>query len=279
MRARAGRRRIAPRPIPAGSPAVRSSRPAIAARSWPRRRAQRIPQVGAGRVRQCTRLHVCAHAGAETVRADVGLEHAHDRLALAADHVRVVRPGGRELVGDVLVDRLRSSPARRRASRPPCRRSCGSHQCHSGWRSAVSLCPIQKRQALVEPHLVPPAPSSPGRRTTGAPSRAPGRGTSSWRSPSVLAGRQQQQAVVVGDRAPVLHRAGETAGYRDRVELRQRKRVAEIVAVVGEDLLRIGQRDRRPRARWPRTAQTLNCVPPASVPIIARGRRPSARRR
>ena len=47
---------------------------------------------------------------------------------------------------------------------------------------------------------------------------------------------EEQRRFVVGDAAPVLHRAAKTAGDRDLIELWQRIRHAEVFIVVLQNL-------------------------------------------
>ena len=60
---------------------------------------------------------------------------------------------------------------------------------------------------------------------------------------AIAARIEQQAALEKGDAAPVLHRAAESAGHRDQVELGQRIGDAEIVIVVAQQVDGVVERE------------------------------------
>ena len=70
------------RTLTTGKPGCVVQPDAMRSTSLPARRAQRLPQIAAGRVGVRARPHVAPHAGAERVLAEIRLEHAQERLAL-----------------------------------------------------------------------------------------------------------------------------------------------------------------------------------------------------
>ncbi len=211
---------------------------------------QRLPEIRGRGVRIFVRRDVFADAVAENIVAEKTLEHANDRLPFAVgDFVEgAVRFRlGRDRLLHRMRGRARVGLHRRilRRTDPPGRiardiaaqpfiplgiEMIGALRAHPGGEAFVQpeIVPPRHRDEIAKPlvrHLVRDDREDVLLRVSRGSFRI-----------------EKQDALVVGDAAPVLHRAAETAGERDQVELRQRIGHAEVIVVVMENLRRALER-------------------------------------